>query len=450
MPYDGEFAGYNPLRRVVETERVQQLLRRARSLGPSADPANQPTPRAVPATTDKLPDFVLAVDGSYAEVDVRNGYPGAKVGYVTVASVLIDLAQLDRLDEYRPVDPREFRKSEKSATIDAALPGTNVVTRDHAAARHAFRETVFDVFHDSQVDDDDPTRLLDTFHALLVLKPQGRGQSCPYASAGCDQQLAINPGLGVCGCPHRRPIYSTDALRIHERFFDFGPNGEAFGLVMGVWERVLLIHFLRCFERLDRLKALGGIAFFLDGPLATFGPPAWLSAAISCELQRLNAKVRATTGTDLLIVGVEKTGAFVDHFEEVDRTDRPGEPRFGPSSYLLLTDQYIKRRVVFSDSDKRYGADTYFGRKFLYKTRNEYRVVANIPFLTAEQDTLDTDEPSAHPRFASTCRLLDKLVSARFPNALAPLVTAHAHAGIPLHLGAKVLQQLARALMREE
>ena len=30
MPYEGEFAGYRPLRRITETERVQQLLRRAR------------------------------------------------------------------------------------------------------------------------------------------------------------------------------------------------------------------------------------------------------------------------------------------------------------------------------------------------------------------------------------------------------------------------------------
>lgn len=37
--------------------------------------------------------------------------------------------------------------------------------------------------------------------------------------------------------------------------------------------------------------------------------------------------------------------------------------------------------------------DTYFGRKFLYKTRSGARIVANIAFLTDEQDTLDTDQP---------------------------------------------------------
>lgn len=39
-----------------------------------------------------------------------------------------------------------------------------------------------------------------------------------------------------------------------------------------------------------------------------FGPPAWLSAAISSELKRINKKVQECTGADLLILGIEKSG----------------------------------------------------------------------------------------------------------------------------------------------
>ena len=35
MPYDGEFAGYRPLQRIVETERVQNLLRKSRVFQPN-------------------------------------------------------------------------------------------------------------------------------------------------------------------------------------------------------------------------------------------------------------------------------------------------------------------------------------------------------------------------------------------------------------------------------
>jgi hypothetical protein len=164
-------------------------------------------------------------------------------------------------------------------------------------------------------------------------------------------------------------------------------------------------------------------------------------------LKRLNAAVRAKTGADLIILGIEKAGTFVAHFEEIDRTEA-GDPRFSSRSYFLPTDRYIKERIIFSMSTKRYGEDTYFGRKFFYKSAGGARIVANIPFLTDAQDTLASDDVTLYPQFPTVCRLLDKLVSARFPNALSPIVSAHAHAAIPLQLGAKVLQQLARALMR--
>ena len=73
----------------------------------------------------------------------------------------------------------------------------------------------------------------------------------------------------------------------------------------------------------------------------------------------------------------------------------------------MLTDDYIKRRIVYSDSDKRYGKDTYFGRKFFYKTSSGALIVATIPFLTDAQDTLDIDDISLYPQLGMACDLLD-------------------------------------------
>jgi len=449
MPYEGEFASYHPLRRIAQSERVKQLLTRSRVFKP-AEGGPTATPTLVPAIAQSLPDIVIAIDGSAAEVDVVNGYPGAKVGYCTVASVLLNLKKVNALDERRPVNPVDFRQTEEPATIDAALPGSNVVTRDHISARDSFREALFETFHDEIVDEDDRIPLLRTYEELLARKPQSRPQTCPYDYDGCEQHLAVPAGVSSCPCGKRRAIYSTDALRVHERFHEMGTNGEALGEVMQVWERVLLIHLLRCFERRGWLSSMHRLAFVLDGPLALFGHPAWMSAAISAELKRLNATIRAESGQDLLLLGIEKTGTFVTHFDEIDQTETLGKLRFPPRSCFLPPDHYIKQRVIYSTSDKRYGQDTYFGRKFFYKTASGSRIVANVPFLTDEQDTLASSEIALYPQIPLVCELLDKLVSSRFPNALSPIISAHAQAAIPLHLGAKVLQQLARALMRDD
>lgn len=446
MPYEGEFAKYRPLQRIAETERVKELLGRARVFQPSSTPVVQPVPAL--ATETDLPSLVVAIDGSTAEVPVKNGYPGAQVGYCTVASVLLNLREVDRLDAVRPIDPRLFRKTEQPATIDAALPGTNVVVRSHTSARDSFREALYETFHDVVVDEDDRTNLLATYEALLAYKPTANPPVCPYEYDACQEHFNPPPGASSCICAKKRPVYSTDALRIHERFHDGGSNGEAFGEVMSSWERVLLVHLLRCFERKKWLDDLTSLAFFVDGPLAVFGHPAWISASISAELKRLNALVFKQTGKELFIVGIEKSGTFVAHFDEIDKSES-GEPRFPPRSYLLPTDQYIKERIIFSTSAKRYGEDTYFGRKLFYKTASRARIVANLPFLTDAQDTLSTNDIALYPNFGKVCSLLDKLVSSRFPNSVSPIISAHAHAAIPLELGAKVLQQLAQALMRK-
>lgn len=445
MPYEGEYAHYQPLKRIVESERVQQLLRRSRVLDPSTL-TQQATPKAPPAVDSTLPSLILAIDGSHAEVDVRNGYPGAKVGYCSVASVVLNLAEIEHLDMNRPVNPVDFRHTEDPSSDASALPGCNVITRDHMSAKDSFREAIFDLLHDAIVDEEDNTRLLATYQTLLAYKPAGQ-IACPYTHLGCDRKVSITANLSTCPCERRKPLFPTDALRIHERFNDdSGSNGEAFGYVLSVWECLLLIHLLRCFEQRNWLDRLNTIAFFLDGPLAVFGPPAWLSASVSHELKRLNTIVRQRTSNDMIIVGIEKSGNFVTHFEEIDRRE-DGSQHFQHGSYFLPTDSYIKQRVIFSDSTKRYGADTYFGRKLFYKTKSGARIVASIPFLTPEQDSLASDDPEPYPQFGTVCALLDKLVTSRFPNALAPIVSAHAQASIPLHLGQKVLRQLAQALM---
>src|SRR4029078_3004880 len=121
------------------------------------------------------------------------------------------------------------------------------------------------------------------------------------------------------------------------------------------------------------------VAFVLDGPLAVFGHPAWLSQAIIAELTQLNVKTRPATGVkDLLLIGIEKTGAFVEHFDRMDQEPRSKNPKYASQSVFLLSTDYIRKNIVVSDG-KPYGLDTYFGRKILYKTRSGARIVATLP-----------------------------------------------------------------------
>lgn len=449
MPYEGEFAGYKPLTRVANSKRVQNIVVRCKKRVPDEEQAVVESLVTDVQPSNWLPDLVLAVDGSYHQLPVENGYPGAELAYLTVASVLLNIKKQRELDQNRPVDPLASKRTEEAGSIDCALPGCNVVIDDESTPKGSFRKVFFEAIQNERQLSDSET-LLETYEALLSYKPTGRHQQCPYDDCPIDGNYFPKPGKSHCTCEEQRPWYSTDALRIHEGLNPSGPSGAMFAEAMQVWERIWVVNFLRWIEREpSRFRILRNLAIVLDGPLAVFGHPAWLGPAIGRELRRINDVAREVIGKDLLLVGVEKSGMFVEHFGMLDsptlRTN--GNTRFKPQTAVLLTNEYIRSHIAVGD--KMFGEDTYFGRKFFYKTASGARIVASLPFLTEESRNLSRGDARHFPRLADAMSLLDATFSARFPNAIAPLVSAHAEAAIPLNLGREVLEQLAKTLMAE-
>ncbi len=454
MPYEDEFAHYKPLKRVSESAQVKALLARAQVK------INSPAPVLLKtiALADLKPsgwisDFVLAVDGSMAEVPVKNGYPSAAVGYVTVASVLLDVAKMMRLDAQRPADPKEFRTIQNAESIDAALPGSNVVVDNELNAVGSFRRALFELFQSKRVSENGES-LLDTYEALLKYKPVSDRQKCPHGE-DClrpDQNYQRGDSEYTCSCLQARSLFSTDALRIHESMKPEGSNQSVLTQTMSVLERVWVVHFLRTLEQEKLLPVLQRLAIVLDGPLAVFDDPAWLSSSIKSELSRINDAAKQAIHDDkfeMLLCGIEKSGAFMEHLTELDKGPDGESDALPRQTAMLLTDDYIKQRIIFSTSDREYGRNTYFGRKVFYKAASGALIVLNLPFLNDSHKDLKRAEVNQFPRLADTMSLLDKLVSARYCNAVTPIISAHAEAAIPMNLGKRVLEKLARQLMAE-
>jgi hypothetical protein len=59
---------------------------------------------------------------------------------------------------------------------------------------------------------------------------------------------------------------------------------------------------------------------------------------------------------------------------------------------------------------------------------------------------LQSVTPADFPRLADILNLLDKLASSRYPNSISPLISAHAEAAIPLNLGKRILEDIAREI----
>lgn len=451
MPYEGEFAKYLSVKRITESPRVKDLLGKW-ELTQRDEKVEPPKLISCSSLTPSswLPEWVIAIDGSHLEVPMRNGYPSAEASYITVASVMLNIKKMIELDSHRPVDPKEFHKIEQPDSIDSAFPGCNVVYKGQVSAQSSLRLALFETLKTVRMSEDGET-LLDTYEALLKYKPATERQNCPVDDCQKDDRLFDRkPGQYVCACKLARPLYSTDALRIHEGMIPFAGNGAMFAEIMQVLERLWIVHVLRTMEAKNWLSSLQRLAFFLDGPLAVFGHPAWLSQAIYQELSRINAVCKKVNGgQDLLILGVIKTGIFVDHFAALDRTEAGSPGHFPKQSVCLLSDSYIKQNIIFSTSQKPYGRDTYFGREFFYKTKSGALLTANLPFLSEDHRDGTKAEPEQYPRLRDALNVLDHLISVRYPNAVTPLISAHAEASIPLGIGTKILERLAKDLVHQ-
>ena len=444
MPFDGEVATGESLLHIERSKALRDFdgIIRVRE-GVAPDPVNV----VKVERDDWLPRRVVAIDGSTVTERVQNGFPGAEASLVTLSVVFVDLAQLNAAEPDTIISPRVFNTMDKASSLDAVLPGSNVVRSDKLddTPKRFFRSTVFqaltgtlDAKHES---------LLDTLTAILPSKL--RTIQCPNADANspgsCNKDVVIDLTREDQTCTSCNvKLFPTDALRFHERFNENGSNGEVHGEVRHVIEVLSLLNILRFFEHDDRITYLSDCVFVLDGPLAVFGQPAWIAPYIRGDIIRISEKARIANGRDLVLFGVEKSGQYVQHFHDRDWNDDDGPAsNYARGTVIIPDSRYINRNITFRPDDaKPSGVDTYFGRKVFYKNKSGSPVVLNAAMVNDFSRDFSNTGLEAFPRLGHSLNVLDHLATYLYEGGFLPLVRAHAHAAVPLARGSEILRSL--------
>ena len=439
MPFEREYATGESLLSLEQSEAFREFKARVRI--PPPGPPVKPTELNV-ARNDWTPRRVIAVDGSTVSTPVRNGFPMAEATILKVAIVSIDLSQLGIAQKDDIPSPRTFYDMEKTSTLDCVLPGANIEQRDVEGdtPRQFFRETVFEAFN-GRIGGHET--LIETVRAIIGgPHTPARPPACPIED--CDQRLASGTGAYVCGCPRQEKLFETDAFRFAERFSEVSSNGEAHGEVRHVLEVVALLNVLRFFARTTQgLAYLRDNVFVLDGPLALFGHPAWLTPYVRDELCRINDLCRAK-GFDLALFGFEKSGNFVEHFDQIDTTPERGpRSRYPAKTVFGLDAAYINRNIALRpEGAKSHGDATYFGRKLFYKTAAGDHAVVTTAMTTRAGREFERCDLACYPRLGDMLNVLDQLATYLHRDGFMPLVRAHAHAAIPLRRGTDLIRSL--------
>lgn len=439
---------YEPLRRILSSERINDVLSRIRVRHESKEEPWQGKAISLSeleSDNDQKPKIIVAIDGDYSVSKLETGFPGSEMGYVTISTVLILLEKMHELEKQPFIDPREFRAVEQPSSIECIFLGCNSVLKGENSAKSSMRRMLFEEMTRQSLFGLES--LLDTYEELLKIKRNqtgGKAPKCPHDD--CDADL--KEGYGEYSCDEcGGTLFSTDALRLHELMNSLGSSGEMYGQIKETFKKLQLIHVLRSIEKKGDYRLFRDLGFFIEGSLTVFSTASWLAKCIRIELSRINQKLKEIAELDLMIIGIERGGNFVNHFMDIDTKKDGGEDNFPSQSVFLPTNSYICKNIVLNDNpDFIYLKDTSFGRKLFYKTKLGHRVVPSIATFTNYQSNVDTAYPAQYPRLKDSLELLDKLVSSRYNNTAMPLASAHSEAAIPLNLGKRIFDDIAKQI----
>ena len=430
MPYPNERAGFSAVedlerRRIIDAfgDRLAQGVNLPLKPLPSFQPFPLGTPRPV----------IIALDGSSIYHRIPARMPATEAGLLSIAIVRIDvnrLANLARLPESGATDPVELRDTENASTLQLALPGRNARSADGQVSRDWFRSIVQDALEFGHYGGES---LAATLHALLGKR---RDIKCP--NVRCDARpLTPPPGQMRSQCGKcKEVVLLSDALRAQEIFSDEQPCGDAHGRVREAFEILSLMNLLRGLVQTEiGRRAVGRIAFVLDGPLAAFSTIAALQPGVLRELDRID---RLLPAGRLLVMSAVKTGAFVQHFSELDEGPAP-DSRIPRATAFLPDDDYIRENIIARTTDQPWGQITYFGRPLVVKTRDGQRLFLNVAQPEADPPLTNAPSPSVLNEAIATAARLGV-----GHHEFLPLRRAHAKAAIPLRIGTAIIESLAR------
>ena len=400
-----------------------------------------PPPLHIERASDSV-NRIIAVDGSDVPHQVQNGFPKAEAALVNLAGVVIKTDALRLVGRDDIPSPSQLRDMETVETMSAVLPGPNVVGKMEVQNTPSkfFRWTIRKEL-DFKLDPDHES-LLETFLTITERARQSNASfRCPVVD--CRRMLPRPSCDTTCPCDEREPIYPTDSLRIQERFYDNMSSRQAFTAFRQVAEHLLLVNILRYFHQRCDPAMFDDIAFVMDGPLAIFGMPSWLKGYIQEEVERIHLDLLEQGRPGLLLMGMEKSGEFIDHFEDLDwlRAEGPRQ-RLDNGTILIPTTEYIYRYINPNTTEKAYGEAVYYGRKLMYKNAMGQHAVVMTPIVNEAGKKRNSTNPEVFPRLNDALNIIDSLYTHLYQDGFAPLVRSNSHAAIPLRIGHKILDSL--------
>ncbi len=376
---------------------------------------------------------VIAIDGSYRETAVRDRYPSASIAFLTFGPLFFNLADLAALDESPFIGPEDMATLKKLERYNMVVPTKIVRPRNVKRFSVGVRWAIQDFL--AKKDLLSALRWL-VFRGWLASDEQ-TGWKIPACPNQCGYGEIVfhpdDPDEKTCPKCHG-PVFVADTMRLYERIDDDLGAAAILGYLLTAAEQLILVHLIKsiCVMKPVLLRE---VLFVKDGPLAFFGT----TAPLHRPMRELMVHLGSRGGYPLInLVGLEKSGPFVEHAMLVEQQLRSGEA-------LILTNEYIYKHVQPGDpTTQSFGYNTYYGAKVIFKGLANDTYVATIPTgQHIESPTMDDlyNGPAV-------LRVVSQLRCSMYDNALLPIALANRLVSLADVPSTEILTKFARDRIR--
>lgn len=377
---------------------------------------------------------VIAVDGGMTDAPVRKEFPSASITFMTFGPLLLDLKDLRELDRQPFIGPEDMARLKNLTRYSLPVPAKGIRASGSTSFREGVRRTIHEFLTRKHPE------LGESLAWLLFRRWQPEGASvswyvprCPSSACSATEIKFDFGGAREVACSQcGKSVFLSDAMRLYERIDDEQGAGGIMSYLLTTLEQLVLVHIIRTILKV-KPALLREVLLIKDGPLAFFGVVAPLRRPMQELMSYLADK---DNGSPLVcLIGLEKSGAFVEHAALI-------EPILKPGHFLMLGNDYIFKYIQPGDASAgAFGQNTYYGAKVIFKSTRGDVYVATVP----------TRAPSRRPRMEDllngpeVLRVTSELRCSMYDHALVPVVLANRLVSLADVPSSEILSRFARA-----
>lgn len=387
--------------------------------------------------------YLITVDGGYTEVEVKKSFPSSKITFFQFGAFWLNLEDWSNLEEKPFISPEDMSTYRDLERIKFVFPTKQVNYKDEPTFIDSVRRAIYDFFmekHDSE------SSFMETLKWLIYEEYDKNSTAKSYdlknPNPNKDDTLELDRDKMRSDYTFKSgndTIYLTDIFRIHEGVDEELGAGGMVGYLATVIEQIIIIHYIKyAFENFPTF--LKSTMFIKDGSLAFFGQ----TARVHRKMRKLINYVQQSH--NLFLIGLEKTGNFADHADEITKVIK-GKSKLEKGKILLMSNKYIYQNIIPGDANKTiYGETSYYSNKVIYHSKSGNVFVAAIPVKSKE--VIKSPEKSDFKNLDVMLYNLDLLKCDMYDNSLVPIALVNKLVSLANHPSQVLLGKFARKTVK--